>query len=192
MTFRLLILLLSLVTCGSLRADDATSAFTEGNRLYEKGDYAAAATAYQTLVDAENLSADLYYNLGAAKQKLGQSGEAALWMRRALHLEPGMPEAEQSLTFLRTRLAFFVFAGTWLDRTIAALPAAFGRWASSLALWTGLLAIAGAFAAPPPPPESLGLHHPRSRSFDGLLRLLTRGPLSRTTPLPLHLCHRHR
>jgi hypothetical protein len=59
-----------------------------------------------------------------------------------------MPEAEQSLTFLRTRLAFFEFAGTWLDRTIAALPAAFGSWASSLALWTGLLAIAGAFASP--------------------------------------------
>jgi tetratricopeptide (TPR) repeat protein len=148
MTFRSFILLFGLVVCGALRADDASSAFTEANRLYEQGDYAAAATAYQTLVDAENLSADLYYNLGAAKQKLGQSGEAALWMRRALHLEPGMPEAEQSLTFLRTRLAFFEFAGTWLDRTIAALPAAFGRWVSSLALWTGLLAIAGAFVAP--------------------------------------------
>jgi hypothetical protein len=148
MTFRPLILLLCFVICGALRADDATSAYAEANRLYEKGDYAAAATAYESLAALGHLSADLYYNLGAAKQKLGQSGEAVLWMRRALHLAPGMPEATQSLTFLRTRLAFFEFAGTWLDRTIAALPASFGRWASSLALWGGLLALAGAFVLP--------------------------------------------
>jgi hypothetical protein len=61
---------------------------------------------------------------------------------------PACPRPTQSLTFLRTRLAFFEFAGTWLDRTIAALPATFGRWASSLALWGGLLALAGAFVLP--------------------------------------------
>lgn len=148
MTFRPLILLPCLLICATLRAEEATLAFAEANRLYESGDHAAAATAYESLAAAGHLSADLYYNLGAAKEKLGRSGEAVLWMRRAALLEPGMPEARQSLGHLRTRLAFFEFGETWLDRTIAALPAGFGRWASSLALWGGLLAFAAAFVVP--------------------------------------------
>lgn len=142
------ILLFSLVLGGILRADDATSAFAEANRLYEKGDHAAAAAAYESLAAAGHLSPDLYYNLGAAKEKLGRSGEAVLWMRRAAYLEPGMPEARQSLNYLRTRLAFFEFGETWLDRTLSVLPVTAPRWLSILALWSGLLALAAAFVVP--------------------------------------------
>jgi hypothetical protein len=148
MTFRPFILVLCLVVCGTLRADDATGRFVEANRLYEKGDYTAAATVYEGLATGGHLSADLYYNLGAAKQKLGLSGEAVLWMRRALLLEPGKPEPTQSLAFLRTRLAFFEFAESWLDRTIATLPATSAPWAASLAFWGALLSLSGATLVP--------------------------------------------
>lgn len=148
MTLRRSILLFSLVLCGIVRADDPTSAFAEANRLYENGDHAAAAAAYENLAAAGHLSPDLYYNLGAAKEKLGRSGEAVLWMRRAAYLEPGMPEARQSLNYLRTRLAFFEFSETWLDRTLSILPATAPRWLSVLALWSGLLALAAAFVVP--------------------------------------------
>ncbi len=148
MIFRPVILLSCLLLCGIVRADEATGRFLEANQLYERGDYADAAIGYEGLAKAGHLSADLYYNLGAAKQKLGLSGEAVLWMRRALLLEPGMPEATQSLAFLRTRLAFFEFAESWLDRTIVALPATFAPWSASLAFWGAILALAGAALLP--------------------------------------------
>ena len=136
-----LFLFLSLLPA-DLAFADPDLAFTEGNRLYEAGDFAGAASAYEKVVREGHLSPDLFYNLGAAKQRLGENGEAVLWMRRALVTEPGMPEATQSLAFLQTRLAWFEFAGNRVERVLAALPPSFGPWALSLGLWIGALALA--------------------------------------------------
>ncbi len=143
-------LLLGLLSTPTAKADPgaATAAFAEANQLFEAGDPAAASSAYESLVEQGHLSAELLYNLGATKHRLGQSGEGALWMRRALVLEPGMPEAGQSLAFLRSHLAFFEFAERPLDRFLGSLPPAFGPWSVSLCVWGGLVALASAFLVP--------------------------------------------
>lgn len=144
---RPLLVLLALLVGGPVQADPA-AAFAEANRLFESGDHAAAATAYEALARDGHLSAGLLYNLGTTKHRLGETGEGALWMRRALVLEPGMPEATQSLAYLRSRFAWFEFADTRLDRFLAGLPPTFGRWAVALSLWAGALAIAASFSLP--------------------------------------------
>lgn len=142
------LLLALLALAGTARAADPSADFAEANRLFEKGDFPQAAAAYEKLVSEGRLSSDLFYNLGATQHKLGQTGEAVLWMRRALAIEPGMPEARQSLAFLRDRIGFLEFAEGRIDRYLSALPPSFGPWAVSLGIWIGGLSVASAFWVP--------------------------------------------
>lgn len=143
---RLLFIVLFGILSGSLQAGPAED-FAEANRLYEAGDFAGAVAAYEALA-ADQLSADVFYNLGAAKQRSGDSGTAVLWMRRALVLDRGLSEATQSLNYLRTRLGFLEFADGPVDRFIARLPASFARWSVSLAGWIAAIAFAAALLVP--------------------------------------------
>lgn len=121
--------------------------FADANRLYESGDFAKAAAAYEKIA-SDQLSPDLFYNLGAAKQRAGEAGAAVLWMRRALVLDSGLAEARQSLNFLRSRLGFLEFENGPLDRFIARLPAAFPKWTIATAGWIAGIALAMAFLVP--------------------------------------------
>lgn len=125
---------------GAESTPDAT--FEAANADFEAGKYAEAASAYEKLAAEGNVSAELFYNLGSAKYRLDNVGEGILWMRRALVVEPAMPEVQQNLAFLRSKLAFLEFSGTRLERFIGALPATFAPWAVSLSIWIALLALA--------------------------------------------------
>ncbi len=63
--------------------------FQEGNTLYQKGNFAAAATAYETVLQNGYSSSDLFFNLGNAYYKQGNMGKAILSYERALRLSPG-------------------------------------------------------------------------------------------------------
>ncbi len=143
------------VLSGSLHAGPEED-FAAANRLYEDGKFAEAASAYEGLA-ADRLSADLFYNLGAAKQRVGESGAAVLWMRRALLLDSGLAEARQSLNFLRTRLGFLEFANRPVDRMISRLPASFARWSVAIAGWIAALGIAAALLVPRLRPNRVAL-----------------------------------
>ncbi|MCB1203966.1 MAG: tetratricopeptide repeat protein [Verrucomicrobiae bacterium] len=132
---------------GPLLADDESN-FSSANQLFENGDFTGAAKAYRQLAESGKLSPELFYNLGAAQHRLGNEGEAVLWMRRALYLDPGMPEPTQSLSFLRTHLAFFEFAGNGLERFLSSINASAFLWIRSLALWIAALATVAAFSIP--------------------------------------------
>ncbi|HIE11941.1 MAG TPA: hypothetical protein EYP63_00690, partial [Desulfotomaculum sp.] len=77
--FTLCALLLS--SCAAPTTSGADMA--QANRLYEAGQYAEAAVAYQALVDAGAHDGRLYYNLGNAHYKSGDLGRAVLNYRRA-------------------------------------------------------------------------------------------------------------
>ncbi len=137
-------LLLTPARAELLSDSEVSTLFESANRDFEANKFEDAALKYEQLARSGRISAELYFNLGTAKYRLGQSGEAILWMKRALVVDPAMPEARQSLTFLRTRIGFFEFAESRLDRIIGSLPATFGIWATSLAVWIslGLISIA--------------------------------------------------
>jgi hypothetical protein len=122
--------------------------FARANRFFENGDFDGAKSAYETLVGADHLSPELFYNLGAAHHRAGQSGAGVLWMRRALVLDPGMAEARQSLAFLRSHLGCLEFSESGPARFIAALPPGFAAWSISLCVWIACLSAAAGFFLP--------------------------------------------
>lgn len=148
-----LLLQLALCLCfgaafGRLAGAEADAAFAEGNRRFEAGDYEGAASLYEALAGEGRVSAELFYNLGAAKHRIGESGEAALWMRRALLVEPGMPEARQSLRHLRAQFAWLEFSEGGVRGLLASIGPASWRWTLVFLVWGGLLLLVAALALP--------------------------------------------
>jgi tetratricopeptide (TPR) repeat protein len=76
-----------------------------GNQLYQDGDFAAAAEAYESVLAAGFESADLHYNLGNAYFKRGDLGLAILAWERALSLAPGAPDVAANLELARSLTA---------------------------------------------------------------------------------------
>lgn len=120
--------------------------FAAANRDFEAGKYSEAAAGYLDLARTGQISAELYFNLGTASYRLGKTGEAILWMRRALVVDPGMPEVRQSLAFLSGKFGYLEFSDSRVARFIGSLPGSFFRWVFSLALWTALIALGLALA----------------------------------------------
>lgn len=144
----LFLLFFPALVAGVVTGSDTETAFAEANARFEAGDHAGASGAYEDLATAGHLSPELFFNLGTSKYREGKAGEAVLWMRRALHLDPGMAEARQSLHFLRTQLAFLEFAGGGIDRFLSATPPGAFRWTVSILLWSALIGLVAAFSFP--------------------------------------------
>jgi tetratricopeptide (TPR) repeat protein len=87
----------------SFQAVAASSAFEEGNRLYEEGKFQESAAAYRSVLSKEGASAPLYFNLGNACFKSGQVGQAILAYRQAQRLSPRDPDVLANLQFARTQ-----------------------------------------------------------------------------------------
>ena len=102
-TLRLLFWVLVLLIFGpfELLAKDAHPQFEQANRFYEEGKYPEAAALYETLVANRQASPALYFNLGNALFKSGQSGRALVWYRRAETLAPRDPDIQANLQFVR-------------------------------------------------------------------------------------------
>jgi tetratricopeptide (TPR) repeat protein len=108
--------------------------FDQANRLYEQGKFAEAAAAYEKMLQSGQASAALYFNLGNALFKSGQTGRAILNYRRADQLAPRDPDIRANLLFARKSVG----SGD-------GQPAIWRRWINRLTLneWTAIAA--GAF-----------------------------------------------
>lgn len=73
-------------------AASVDSAVAEAEVLVKRGDFAAAAQAYQRAIDVGGVCASLYYNHGTAALKSDQLGPAVLSLERGLRLSPGDPD----------------------------------------------------------------------------------------------------
>lgn len=79
------------------------AAFHEANRLYEQGDYPAAIAAYERLLENDQSSVALYFNLGNAWFKSGRIGQAIWHYRRARELNPRDADVRANLRFARNQ-----------------------------------------------------------------------------------------
>jgi len=130
-------LLLLFGAAAGARANAAADQFDQANQLYEEGQYAPAAAAYQKLAQTGPVAAAVYFNLGNAWFKAGQLGRAICAWRRAAELTPRDPDVRANLQFARNQPGV----------AAPAMPGSrWTRWVSLLTLneWTGL---ASAFAA---------------------------------------------
>ena len=83
---------------------DQESLFAEGNRLYQEGDFAAAAASYGAVVESGFESAEVYYNLGNAHFRLGETARAVLNYSRAARLDPANDDIRANLALVNQRL----------------------------------------------------------------------------------------
>ena len=81
----------------------ATEAMVTANRLYEDGQFAQAAQAYQQLADQGFADSALFFNLGNAYFKQGDYGRAILNYRRAEQLAPRDEDIAANLALARAQ-----------------------------------------------------------------------------------------
>ena len=126
-----LLALLSLNPVGA-HAENSVAAFEAANKLYEQGDYSAAAAAYEKLIEGQARSAAVYFNLGNAFFKAGQVGRAIVAYRVAEKMTPRDPDVRANLRFARQQ-----------SRGPSELPGRWVRWLGTLTLneWTALAAV---------------------------------------------------
>jgi len=115
-TLKLLLALFALTT-----ALDADS-FNEAVAVYEKGEYEAAAKKFER-VAAEDETAATRHNLALSYFQLGQSGDAAWQIERALRIEPLNKEYHYKLGALRQQIGLFESRPNWYILGAQLLPA---------------------------------------------------------------------
>lgn len=134
----ILIALFSLVGIASAQSLDQY--FEQGNKLYAEGNFKAAASQYQLLIDAGNASAKLYYNTGNAYYKQKMYAKAILNYERAFKLNPSDGDISHNLQLARLQIrdrvdsvpAFFL--AEWFNGIRNLLSANGWSWLSLISL----------------------------------------------------------
>lgn len=88
-------------------AEESSSPMERANAAYVAKDYEKAAGLYEEVLDAGGPGAEVLYNLGNARCRLGAYGPAILNYERALALEPRAADIRQNLKFAREAAAAF-------------------------------------------------------------------------------------
>lgn len=88
-----------------LQAEDISAAFEQANKLYEQGQFAQAAAAYEKLIQAGHIKTALYFNLGNAYYKTGHMGRAIVAYGQAQNLSPRDPGLRFNLQYLRKQVS---------------------------------------------------------------------------------------
>lgn len=126
--------------CSTARADEASSIFGKANADFAAGHFKEAVGGYEQLAGSGRLSANLFYDLGNAYFRAGNSGKAILNYERALALDPKQPEAAANLRTVRDEGRALEMQRSETDRYIAfatstqwAIAAAAGFWIAAFA-----------------------------------------------------------
>ncbi len=77
----------------------AQTAFDNGNKLYQNGNYQEAIKSYENLLKSDQQSSELYFNLGNCYYKLNKVAPAIFNFEKALLLNPSDSEIQNNLTF---------------------------------------------------------------------------------------------
>src|SRR5688572_8585918 len=83
---------------------DLGSAFDAANKMYEQGNFQAAANGYENLIRGGVKNPVVYFNLGNAWFKAGQFGRAIAAYREAQRLAPRDPNVRFNLQFVRKQV----------------------------------------------------------------------------------------
>ena len=75
------------------------SLFEQGNALYNDGKYQEAISKYQSILETDVHSAELYFNLGNAHYKLNNIAPSIYYYEKALQINPTDKEIKNNLNF---------------------------------------------------------------------------------------------
>jgi tetratricopeptide (TPR) repeat protein len=130
-SFGIILFAFSLISIGSVKAEGVSSTAMEA---YDSAKFEEAAELWLKAGSYDLLSADTLYNIGNASYRMGATGQAALYYRRALARDKGHEEARQNLRFLERKYGAITIARPTYQYAIAKIP--LDAWRG--ALWTGL------------------------------------------------------
>lgn len=85
-------------------AADPVSSMDMANSLYENGEYAKAADAYESVAKVDGGSAGLYYNLANSYAQTGNFGNAILYYSRAHRLDPSNKQIRNNLGYFTSKV----------------------------------------------------------------------------------------
>ncbi len=77
-------LILLLVAVAVIRAEDPSVKFEEANKAFKSGDYREAIGTYRQLERDGYRGAELFFNLGLAYSRAGETGHSILYLEKAL------------------------------------------------------------------------------------------------------------
>jgi tetratricopeptide (TPR) repeat protein len=95
--------------CGAIgpALADGRGKFNQANTMFETGDFAAAASAYEKVLVEHGPRASVYYNLGNSHLRMSDHGHAILAYERAKLLTPRDPDLRANLALARKNAAAF-------------------------------------------------------------------------------------
>ena len=76
----------------------------KGNNFYKNEKYEEAITVYKRVIENDQESAPLYYNIGNSYFRLGKLGYAILYYEKALKLNPGDEDVQYNLRLANARI----------------------------------------------------------------------------------------
>jgi tetratricopeptide (TPR) repeat protein len=79
----------------------AQTAFEQGNQYYQKENYQAAISSFESIINSGKQSAEVYFNLGNCYYKLHKVAPAVYNYEKALLLNPNDKEIKTNLEFAR-------------------------------------------------------------------------------------------
>ena len=79
----------------------AQGSFKNANEMYQKGDYNGAIRSYESILDAKQESAEVYFNLGNCYYKLNKVAPAIYNYEKALTLKPNDKDILNNLNFAK-------------------------------------------------------------------------------------------
>ena len=95
-----LVLFVALCSNGSY----AITQLEQADSAYNAENFRSALSLYNSVLDKQGASSELYYNIGNAHYRLGNTGKAILAYERALRLDPSNSNAKVNLNFVNSRI----------------------------------------------------------------------------------------
>lgn len=95
-----IVYILVILFCSLSFAQNSTL-FEVGNTLYNDGKYAEAIEQYESILNNDMHSAELYFNLGNAHYKLNNIAPSIYYFEKALQLSPNDSDLKNNIAFAR-------------------------------------------------------------------------------------------
>ena len=73
--------------------------FDKANTAYQNGEYEAAITSYEAILENDQASAEVYFNLGNAHYKLNHVAPSIYYYEKALQLDPNDQDIKNNIEF---------------------------------------------------------------------------------------------
>ncbi len=90
---------IAIILISTLSLAQNKTLFDQGNSLYNEGKFQEAITTYERILDSENHSAQLYFNIANAYYKMNRIAPSVYYYEKALQLTPNDNDIKNNLSF---------------------------------------------------------------------------------------------